>query len=173
MEMRDFILDMLDRVQKELTNAVAGLTHAELKWRPGPETNSIGFVLWHQLRCEDVTVNGWIQREPQLWVSEQWCRKLDLPDDPGDDGYGYTAEQVEAFPVPPLEDLLGYGAAVRARTGQYLKSLGCDELDRVVHIEPVSEDVKVSQLLSSLLAEIALHVGQIAYLRGLQRGINA
>ena len=172
METNEFILDTLDHVQKELTNAVAGLTHEELTWRPAPEANSIGFVLWHQLRCEDVMVHGWIQREAQSWVSEQWYRKLNLPDNPADDGYGYTAEQVEAFPVPPLEDLLGYGAAVRVRTVQYLKSLGPDELDRVVHIEPLSEDVKVSQLLASLLVEIALHVGQIAFLRGLQRGIN-
>ena len=172
METGDFILDMLDRVQKELTNAVDGLTHEELIWRPGPEANSIGFVLWHQVRCEDAVVSGWVQQEPQLWVSEQWCRKLDLPDGPGDDGYGYTAEQVAAFPVPPLTDLLGYGAAVRARTVEYLRSKGPDRLDDAVQSGPSSGELSIGQMFSILLCETALHVGQIAYLRGLQRGIN-
>ena len=168
----DFILDLLDRVQQELTKAVDSLTDEEMAWRPGPGANSIGFVLWHQMRCEDQMVHAWIQGETQSWVSEQWFRKLNLPDDPGKDGYGYTAEQVAAFLVPPLKDLLDYGAAVRIRTVQYLKNLAPEELDRVVHIEPLPEVDKVSELFSSLLVEIALHVGQIAYLRGLQRGID-
>ena len=170
METGDFILDTLDRVQQELTNAVDGLTHEELIWRPGPEANSIGFVLWHQLRCEDAMLAGWIQQKPQLWVSEQWCQKLGLPEDPADDGYGYTAEQVAAFPVPKLDDLLGYGAAVRARSVEYLR--GKPRLDEVVQNAPVPGELTVGQVFSILLCEITMHVGQIAYLRGLQRGIN-
>jgi len=172
METRDFILDTLDRVQQELTYAVDGLTHEELVWRPGPEANSIGFILWHQLRCEDAMLSGWIKRVPQLWVSGQWCRKLNLPDDPGDDGYGYTAEQVAAFPVPPLTDLLDYGTAVRAQTVEHLRSSAPAALNETVKIEPISAEMAVGQVFSILLCEIALHVGQIAYLRGLQRGIN-
>ena len=172
MDLTDFILDTFGRIQSELRNALEGLSHEELTWRPGPEANPIGFVLWHQLRCEDSVVSSWIQHESQLWISEQWCGKLNLPDDPGDDGYGYTAEQVAAFPVPHLTDLLGYGEAVRARTVEYLRSEAGNRLDEVVQT-PAFGELSIGQTFSILLCEIALHVGQIAYLRGLQRGINA
>ena len=117
-------------------------------------------------------VSSWLQHKSQLWISEQWCHKLKLPDDPDVDGYGYTAEQVAAFPVPPLSDLLGYGEAVRARTKEYLGSKKGSGLDEVVET-PVFGEMSVGQIFSVLLSEIAFHTGQIAYLRGLQRGINA
>lgn len=172
MNLVGFILDTFDRIQNELSDALEGLSQEELIWRPGPEANPIGFILWHQLRCEDALVSSWIQHKSQIWVSEQWCNKLNLPDDPDDDGYGYTAEQVAAFSVPNLTELLGYGEAVRARTVEYLRSEAGNKLDEVVQT-PAFGELSVGQIFSILLCEIALHVGQIAYLRGLQRGINA
>jgi len=172
MDLVDFILDTFDNIQSGLMDALEGLSHEELTWQPGPEANPIGFVLWHQLRCEDAMVNSWLRHESQLWISEQWCHKLNLPADPGDDGYGYTAEQVAAFPVPPLTDLLGYGEAVRTHTREYLGSKKGSGLDDMVET-PAFGEMGVGQIFSVLLCEIAFHTGQIAYLRGLQRGINA
>jgi len=77
---------------------------------------------------------------------------------------------VAAFPVPKLDDLLGYGAAVRARSVEYLR--GKPQLDEVVQNAPVLGELTVGQVFSILLCEITMHVGQIAYLRGLQRGIK-
>ena len=171
MDFADFILDAFKRIQSELRDALKDLSQDELKWRPGPEANSIGFILWHQLRCEDAVVSDWIQHESQLWITEQWYNKLNLPDDPDDNGYGYTAEQVAAFPVPQLADMLSYGEAVRARTVEYLRSEAGNRLDEVVQTQAFGE-LSIGQVFSILLCEIALHVGQIAYLRGLQRGIN-
>ena len=171
METRDFILDMLDRMQQTVTGAVDSLTHKELTWRPGPEANSIGFILWHQVRAEDVFVQSMIQQKPQVWVSERWHQKLNLTENPMDLGYGYTAEQVAAFPVPELKDLLIYAAAVRARTIEYLKGTTPDKLDEIVQTR-VFRELPVAKVFSILLCEITQHIGQIAYLRGLQRGLN-
>ena len=170
MKTGDFILGMLDRMQNPVTAALDGLSSEELRWRPGEEANSIGFTLWHQLRCEDAFVQGMIQRKPQVWVSEKWHEKLNLPENPQDVGYGYTAEQVAAFPVPELKDLLGYAEATRAQTVGYLKTISAESLDKVVQT-PFGE-LAIGQVFAILLCEITQHIGQIAYLRGLQRGLN-
>ncbi len=169
MEMSDFTLDMLDRMQQAVTTAVDGLTNEELAWRPRAEANPIGFILWHQLRAEDAFVQGMIQQKPQLWVSEKWYQKLNLPET--DSGYGYTAEQVAAFPVPELEDLLEYAEAVRARTVEYLKAMTPGKFDEVIQTRFLGE-ATIGKIFALLLCEITLHIGQIAYLRGLQRGLN-
>ncbi len=171
MEIGDFILDMLDRMQQAVTTAVDGLTHEELTWRPGAEANPIGFILWHQLRGEDAFVQGMIQQKPQVWVSEKWYQKLNLPKNPRDNGHGYTAEQVATFPVPELKDLLGYAEAVRVRTVEYLKGVTPDKFDEVVQTRVFGE-LTISKIFALLLCEITQHIRHIAYLRGLQRSLN-
>jgi uncharacterized damage-inducible protein DinB len=170
METNDFVLDTLERVQGAVTAAVDGLSHEELAWRPGDEANSIGFILWHQIRCEDSIMQGMIQQKPQVWASENWHQRLKVTENPQDDGWGYTAEQVAAFPVPDLKDLLGYAEATRAQTIKYLKSTTTDKLDQTIKT-PMGE-LTIGQTLAMLLCEITQHTGQIAYLRGLQRGLD-
>ena len=171
MKTSDFILDTLDRMQNAVMAAVDGLSSQELTWRPKEEANSIGFTLWHQIRCEDAFVQGMIQRKPQVWVSERWYEKLNLPENPMDVGYDYTAEQVATFPVPALKDLLEYAEATRAQTVGYLKTMNADSLDKVIKT-PFFGELTIGQVLAILLCEITQHIGQIAYIRGLQRGLN-
>ena len=170
METSDFILDTLERLQSAVKAAVNGLSHEELTWRPGAEANSIGFILWHQTRCEDSIIQGMIQQKPQVWVSDKWHQRLQLTKNPQDDGWGYTAEQVAAFPVPELKDLLSYAEATRAQTIEYLKATTADKLDQTRQT-PMGE-LTIGQSLALLMGEIAQHTGQIAYLRGLQRGLD-
>jgi hypothetical protein len=171
MKTSDFILNMLDRIRNAQMTAVDGLGHEELTWCPGAEANSIGFILWHQTRVEDILVQGMIQRKPQVWISDKWAEKLNLSEKLQDTGYGYTAEQVSAFPVPQLDDLLGYAKATRAKTVEYLKAVTADEMDKVIKT-PVFGDLPIAQVFIILLGDTIQHTGQIAYLRGLQRGLN-
>ena len=171
MNLSDFVLDNLERIQRVLTEAVDSLTYEELTWRPGAEANPIGFILWHQVRCEDTYIQSLIRQQPQVWVSEKWYQKLNLPDDPWDNGYDYTAEQVAGFPVPELKDLSGYAETVRTRTIACLKTITPERFDEVVQI-PDFGSISVGKLLSDMLCELTLHTGQIAYLRGMQKGLN-
>ncbi len=66
MNLSDFSLDNLDRVWQALMGTVNGLTDEKLAWRPGVEANPIGFVLWHQTRCEDTYIHSLIRQEPQV-----------------------------------------------------------------------------------------------------------
>lgn len=170
MEINAFILDMLDHMKQSLTGAVDGLSQEEIKWQPNPEANSIGFILWHLVRAEDGGIQSWIQQKPQLWIADKWYQKLNVSENPEDDGWGYTAEQLAAFRVPELKDLLDYAGAVRSRTVEYLQAMTPDKFDEVIKT-PFGE-LTAGQILSLFMVEIAQHTGHIAYLRGLQRGLN-
>jgi hypothetical protein len=169
MEMKDFIKGALDRAKQGTTRAVDGLSHNELIWRPGPECNSIGLILFHQARFEDSFVQGRIVGKPQVWESDKWYEKFNMP--ASESGSGYTAEQLAAFRVPELKDLLGYADAVRAKILEYLKSAPSNEFDRVINM-PRFGDVAVGALFTLVIVHQAQHAGEIAYLRGIQRGMN-
>ncbi len=171
MELKDFILKSLERVQTASTAAVHDLEPDELKWQAGPEANSIGFILWHLLRAEDRFVNTLFQQKPQVYEQEKWYQKMGLPDDPNDTGSGYTAEQVAAFPVPKLNTLQQYGEAVRLQTIEYIKNMEPDGLDRVLE-HPRFGKITIGELFILLLGELNQHVGQMAYLHGLVRSLK-
>ena len=115
-------------------------------------------------------LHDWIQQKPQVWTTEKWHERLKLPENPHDDGWGYTAEQVAAFPVPELKELLEYGESTRKQTIEYLKSTTAEKLGKAIQT-PLGE-LTIGQTLAMLLCEITQHTGQIAYLRGLQRGLD-
>ena len=86
-------------------------------------------------------------------------------------GYGYGAGQVAALPRFDLDEMMAYYGAVRKTTLEYLGRVTAEELDRVPHSggEP---GYIIGRMFSHLIVEEAEHVGQIAYLRGLQRGLE-
>ena len=62
---------------------------------------------------EDSSVHR-LQDKPQLWESEKWYQKFNKAINDG--GAQHTAEQVAAFVVPDLKELLAYAEAVRKNT---------------------------------------------------------
>ncbi len=169
MEIREFIQSALDRVKQATTRAVNGLSHQELTWRPGPECNSIGLILFHQARFEDSFVQGRIRGKSQVWDLEKWYQKLNMP--VSESGSGYTAEQIAAFPVPELTDLMGYAEAVRAQTLEYLRDITKDEFNKTINM-PRLGDLTIGALFTIVVVHLAQHSGEISYLRGMQRGLN-
>src|SRR5512136_1939402 len=117
MEPMDFIAQSLNMAQDGLTRSLADLTPYDVAWRPQPESNSIGFILWHMTRSEDSLVNGLFRGgKPQLWETGKWGEKLGLNPDPKNSGNGYTREQLVSFPTPELSKLVDYHKAVRVNT---------------------------------------------------------
>ncbi|UCD09611.1 MAG: DinB family protein [Dehalococcoidales bacterium] len=171
MELNEFILDNLNRIQQTLTAALDSLTYEELTWQPDDEANSIGFLLWHITRCEDTYIHNLILQQPQIWVSERWYDRMNLPDDPWNNGNDYTVEQLAEFRVPEMKDLLEYAEDVRRRTNNFLEDLTPEKSEEVVAQQEFG-GISVGELLSYMLCELTQHIGQIAYIRGLQRGLN-
>ena len=169
MILNDFIETALNREQAYLLEAVGDLTPEELAWQPGADANPIGWMLWHTIRVEDMWVQFFVQRQPELWERDGWHEKFGLPT--RDNGFGHTPEQVANFPALDLAELLRYGEAVRASTLEYLRGLAPEDFDRVPREQ--RPNLSVGGVLLQLLGEFYQHQGQIAYLKGLKRGAGA
>ncbi|MDO8473515.1 MAG: DinB family protein [Dehalococcoidia bacterium] len=169
MELRDFIQEGLAFATQVTMKAIDGLTHDELKWRPGPGANSIGLLLFHQARSEDTFVQTRIQGKPQVWESGKWYEKMGLP--ATEQGSHYTMEQMHAFRVPESKDLIAYSEAVRARTNEYLKGMTAGKFDSIVNM-PRRGDISIGSVFTFVIVHAGEHAGDISYLRGLQRGMD-
>jgi uncharacterized damage-inducible protein DinB len=167
MEAKEIIQASLDESWGYMTRALEGLTQEEIAWTPAPHSNSIAFVLWHLTKAEDFWVNCVIKRGSEIDTTEGWRGKLGTPDD---GGTGFSEEQLQAWPTPKLKDLQAYAQAVRKKTLAFVDSVTPEKLLEVP--EPDRPGETVGGILAHLITEIALHVGQIDYLRGVQRGLK-
>ena len=165
MELNEFIADALEKEQELLAGALDGLTPEELAWRAGPEANSIGWILWHMLRVEDMWFQFFIQRKLEIWERDGWNEKFGLPT--RDNGFGHTQEQVAQFPALDLAELVNYGKAVRAGTLKYVQGLTAE--DYAVVPREQRPEMSVGAICRQIIGEVYQHQGHIAYLRGLLR----
>ncbi len=166
MEATEVILRSLAQSQEYLNKALDGLTQEEAAWSPNAECNSIAFILWHMTRVEDFFVNRVIRRETELYEAECWQEKLGTPFK----AYQYTVEELQAWPVPKLEVLREYANSVREKTLSFLNSIPAEKLSEVPR--PDRSPDSIGARLGRTSTEIALHVGQICYLRGIKRGLD-
>jgi uncharacterized damage-inducible protein DinB len=166
MDAKEVLLRSLEESNRYLTKALDGLTQAEATWSPSPECNSISFILWHMTRVEDFFVNRVIRRKKELYETKNWQEKLGTPAK----AYGYTVEELQAWPAPKLEILREYANSVRENTLAFLNSVSPERLSEVLRPDRSPDSIGVT--LEHMITEIAMHVGQIAYLRGVQRGLD-
>ncbi len=164
MRTTDFALDALGRVHELIPAAIADLTPEDLRWRPDPGSNPMGWLIWHLLRVEDSHVAG-LAIIDQVWASG-WREKFDLPYKPSASGYGMSSEDVSAFTVSDPGVLVEYADAVWQQTREILGSLTDDDYERIVDKNwdpPVTLGVR----LVSVINDTTQHIGQVGYVRGL------
>ncbi|MFH0847537.1 MAG: DinB family protein [Chloroflexota bacterium] len=169
MELTDFVQAALDRVSRATARVIDGLSQDEIGWQPNPEANSIGLVLLHAARSEDVFVQSRMRGKPQVWEIGKWFEEMHLA--ASDTVSGYTAEQVAAFKTPDVNLITAYSEAVRAETKEYLKTLTPGEFERTINVGQMGA-VSIGNLFALNIVHIAQHAGEISYIRGLKRGIN-
>jgi uncharacterized damage-inducible protein DinB len=166
MDAKELLLRSLEESHGYLNRALNGLTQEEATWSPSPECNSIAFILWHTIRVEDFFVNRVIQHGKELYETGKWQEKLGTPVK----AYGYTVEELQTWPAPKLEVLREYGDSVRKSALAFFSSLPAEKLSEVPR--PDRSTDSIGAVLAHLATEIALHAGQIGYLRGVQRGLD-
>ncbi len=158
------LADALMRVREQVPAVVGGLDEDDLAWRPDPDANSIAWLVWHLTRVADDHVAE-VAGTDQVWTSEGWYERFSLPFEVGAHGYGHSSADVAAVRV--RSDLLaGYHDAVAETALAYVATLTPGSLDRVVD-ERWDPPVTLGVRLVSVLNEVAQHVGQAAYVRGL------
>jgi hypothetical protein len=189
MEIKELVQIGMANIKRGLDRALEGLTPEEIKWQPRPDANSIGIIFFDIARSEDAVIQSRLRNKPQLWVAGKWYQKMNKSAD--DSGGHYTEQQVAAFVVPDMKDMLAYAEAVRKQTLEYLQELTPAELDRKLTLPPMGpppaastggaptpprpspyRDMTVGSMLMMNVTHLAGHAGEISYLRGLQRGMN-
>lgn len=158
--------EVYSRVPPLVREVLEGLDADALLWRPGPDANPIGWLVWHLIRVQDHQLSEVFGAE-QLWVTGDWAGRFGLAADPNDLGYGHTTEQVGAVRAGDAGDLLAYLDAVNARTEAWLDDPG--DLERIVD-ERWDPPVTLGVRLVSVADDCIQHVGQAAYIKGLLDG---
>ncbi len=166
MNAKELILSSLEQSQGYLTRALDGLTQEEASWCSGPECNNIAFILWHMTRVEDFFVNRVLKRERELYEAEGRQEELGTPDK----AFQFTLEELQAWPVPKMELLREYADSVRQKTLAFIESTPPEKMSELAR--PDRPPDTIGAILGRVSTETALHVGQIAYLRGVQRGMD-
>lgn len=169
MKIQQYAALELEAINRGMNKALNGLNERELSWRPACGCNSIGLILFHVARFEDAFVQGRLQGKPEIWTAERWYEKLNKAED--DTGSHYTADQVNAFGVPPLKDIQAYFEAARVNTLNYVKDLDAGSFDKKIQT-PRFGEVTIAFMISLIIGHEQQHIGEISYLRGLQRGID-
>jgi uncharacterized damage-inducible protein DinB len=159
------LLELYGRIPPLARHAAADLSPAQLTERPAPDTNSIGWLVWHLARVQDHHVAELLDAD-QIWAADGWAARFGLEPDPSNTGYGHDADEVAAVRPESPDALLEYLDAVDARTRRMLEAITPDDLDRIVDrrwTPPVTLGVR----LVSVADDCLQHAGQAAYVRGL------
>lgn len=174
MQLIEFIAETVQVTHQGIANAVKDLTPAQLRWRPGPEANSVGFLLFHTFRTNDRYYHYRLTPQGDLWERNKWSTHWRLPPRPANapsawiTGNSWTPQEVAAFEVPPLEELLAYGEEVHRSGMRILPTLDLSRLSEV--IDPQQGAAGTLQgYLRRLYTHAAQHHGQMEYLVGLMQ----
>jgi uncharacterized damage-inducible protein DinB len=161
----DLLIDAFGRVREVVYDAVMGLTPQQLAFRPGPDTNSIAWLVWHLTRIQDDHIAGVTQAE-QVWTAGAWAPRFGLKAGSLDTGYGHSPRQVAAIHVESGELLTAYYDAVHERTIRFVTVLTDADLPRIVD-DSWDPPVTLAVRLVSVISDDLQHAGQAMYLRGM------
>ena len=162
MESAEFITGVFERISDVVETALEGLSVEEINRQPNPACNSIGWMVWHLTRVQDVFVARLTDKE-QVWVTEKWHEKFGRNANPQDLGYGHTQEDLANFKSPDAQTLMDYHHAALEKTIQYTGKLTAEELSRDIDDE---RSPTVALRLTAFISDNLQHAGQAAYLQG-------
>jgi uncharacterized damage-inducible protein DinB len=164
MNTAELLADAFGRIQETVHGAVAGLTADEIAEQIEPGANTVAWLVWHLTRVQDDHVAE-VAGRAQVWTTEGWEKRFDLPFRADATGFGHRSEQVAKVRVEDPELLTGYYDAVHAATLEYIAGLSDADLDRVVDTRwdpPVTLGVR----LVSVIDDDIQHAGQAAFVHG-------
>ncbi len=164
MKATELMNSMFSDMHRAMRAEVEPLTDEQLLHRPGPNINSIAFVVWHYSRIEDDVIHSQAAGTKAIWGEERWYERLGL--DVEASGMGFNDDQVGEF-RPDRDQLLAYCDSVWAATPPLIEALSEADLDRPLNPE------RPRMTLGRSIANFALahgfwHLGDIRFLKGMQ-----
>jgi Protein of unknown function (DUF664) len=167
---QELLRDSFTRLIEHVDELTDGLTEEVASYQPTPQANSIGWLIWHSARVQDVQVCDIAKTlagrlEADVWTRDGWVDRfgLDLPRN--DTGYGHSADAVAKVRAS-VELLAGYYHAVHDMTLEFVETLTDADLERIVD-RRWDPPVTASARLVSIIDDCAQHLGQAAYLHGI------
>ncbi|WP_329454554.1 mycothiol transferase [Streptomyces sp. NBC_01497] len=165
----DLLIDGFGRIKEVVHQAVEGLSPKELATRLDGGANSITWLVWHLTRIQDDHIAD-AAGSDQVWTSEGWSDRFELPFNPGATGYGHSSRDVAAVDGVSAELLTGYHDAVHDRTVAYVGTLKDKDFARIVD-DSWTPAVTLGVRLISVISDDLQHAGQASFIRGaLERG---
>jgi len=167
----ELLTDAFGRIRESVAEVVAGLSLQQLQARLDPAANPISWLVWHLTRVQDDHVATAFGAE-QVWSADGWAKRLGLPAETMEVGYGHSGKQVADVSAAicgtssPGSLLTEYHEAVHAQTVSLVSAITDADLDRVVdpHWDP---PVTLGVRLVSVIDDGARHVGQAEFVRGI------
>jgi Protein of unknown function (DUF664) len=160
----DLLVDAFGRIRELVHEAVGGLSTEDLAARLDKGANSIAWTIWHLTRVQDDHVADAAGSE-QVWLTEGWADRFELPFGAAATGYGHSSRDVAALGGVPPELLTGYHDAVHDRTVTYLRTLEDADYERIVD-EAWSPPVTLGVRLVSVVSDDLQHAGHAMFIRG-------
>ena len=162
-----------------------GLDDDQMRLRPGPDLNSLVWLLWHMARTEDAAVNPVVAARDQV-LDDEWIRRMNVPW--RIIGTGMTdGEVAEMTARADVTAVRAYRSAVGRRTREVVAALGADAWDEVIGVEDIRRGAargafrdwvegatypwlgwtRAEQLASSALRHNSAHIGEAVTIRSL------
>ena len=152
----------------ELKEKLDGLSEAELRWQASLDTNTIVWLVWHMARVEDNWINGVVAGGQTVWDSGDWAEKTGILVE--GNGYSDTMDQVRGLPPVPIQTLVDYYYAVRDAAFDVID--GPSDADMSTDIDRGRGPITFAWILGHVIVEESQHLGQVALIRGMIRGLN-
>ena len=168
---KDAIISGLDEYLEALLKALDNLNSHELRWQPSLESNNIIYLVWHMARVEDNWINKVIGGNETIREKNNWGSKLKIYLDDGDYGKGYGKEDISNLPEMNIDKLLEFYLDQRKASLKVINKLSEEDLDKD-YKRLTGELKKGYWILGHVLVEESQHLGQIAYIRGMIKGLN-
>ena len=179
MDLKIFIKETIEDHRKRVFAAMRDLTLDEMYWKPKNDANPIGLLFWHISRVEDRLITSFVQGKQEIWISAKWYEKMHLSVE--GTGLGYSLDELNKFPKLSQSLLTEYFNLVRKSTSEYLDLMPEKDLDLVLDRIPFPEykssiqyfkGFTIARAFRQLIGELDQHLGQISYIRGMQKGMN-
>jgi hypothetical protein len=153
-------------LHKNLRQAMTDLNDEQLHFRPLDRGSPIAFIIWHEIRTEDVVLNAFLQKKAPLWDAEGWAEKTGVT--AKGQGTGMPAEQAASLRIPNLGEFRNYMEAVFKGTDAYLEGLQEPVLWEEREFPMLGKRTVMQVIGGVVLQHGAGHLGEIWYLKGLQ-----
>ncbi|MFD5035236.1 DUF664 domain-containing protein [Streptomyces sp. NPDC058405] len=160
----DLLIDAFGRIRETVHEVVDGLSPDELAVRLDDGANSIAWLVWHLSRVQDDHIADAAGTD-EVWLSENWSKRFELPFSRGATGYGHSPKDVAALGGISAELLAEYHDAVHDRTVEYIRTLKAGDFGHVVD-GSWTPAVTLGVRLVSVISDDLQHVGQAAFIRG-------